>query len=226
VGLNGSNTFTHLSVQLPGMKETVLQIPQLQMDGIQSQSDQMQEIVEIPLPNYSLYKKRITKVYQRRQKKKEKTEIGPAVFGEVGEDYLPVGQNPDSPSFSSKRKATPVSVANLRRSKRNSSNKGFKPSTPVTPRSKKKQQKSPGKLHKSKPHLPFFCLSDFPDLAEVDRIIASGYKASAIPVDQLQKVAMERCGVPKEQVAVETLLATEEGDNPGKEGETLRIKDQ
>jgi hypothetical protein len=118
------------------------------------------------------------------------------VFGEVGEDYLPVGKNPDSPGFSSKRKATPVSVANLSRSKRNSSNKGFKPSTPVSPKSKKKYQKSPGKLQKT-----------------------------AIPVDQLQKVAMERCGVPKEQVAAETLLAAE-GDNPGKEGETLCIKDQ
>jgi hypothetical protein len=148
------------------------------------------------------------------------------VFGEVGEDYLPVGKNPDSPGFSLKRKATPVSVANLSRSKRNSSsNKGFKPSTPVSPKSKKKYQKSPGKLQKSKPLMPFFCLSDFPDLAEVDRIIASCYKATAIPVDQLQKVAMERCGVPKEQVAAETLLAAE-GDNPGKEGETLCIKDQ
>jgi hypothetical protein len=44
-------------------------------------------------------------------------------------------------------------------------------------------------------------------------------------VDQLQKVALERCGVPREEVATEVLLAAEEGDDPSKGEETLRIKD-
>jgi hypothetical protein len=73
--------------------------------------------------------------------------------------------------------------------------------------------------------LPFFTLSDFPNLAEVDKLIASGNNASAISVEQFLKVAIERCGVPKEEVATEVLLAAEEGDNPSKEGEALHIMD-
>jgi hypothetical protein len=73
--------------------------------------------------------------------------------------------------------------------------------------------------------LPFFTLSDFPNLAEVDKLIAFGNNASAISVEQFLKVAIERCGVPKEEVATEVLLAAEEGDNPSKEGEALHIMD-
>jgi hypothetical protein len=186
-------SLTHLSVELPGMKEAVIQIPQLQMGGIQKQTVQTQGMAEIPLPDYSLYKKCISKIYQRRGKKERSEGSSPSVFGELGDDYMHVAQNPDPdhPGSSSKRKATPVSIANLRRSKRNS-NKGFKPITPVTPKSKKKQQKTPGKLQQGKQHLPFFSLTDFPDLAEVDRIIASRIKAPAISVDLLQKVDTER----------------------------------
>jgi hypothetical protein len=42
-------------------------------------------------------------------------------------------------------------------------------------------------------------------------------------VDQLQKVALERCGVLREELAAEVLLAAE-GDDPSKGEETLRIK--
>jgi hypothetical protein len=70
--------------------------------------------------------------------------------------------------------------------------------------------------------LPFFSLLDYPDLAEVDKIITSSNKAPTISMDLLQKVARERCGVPKKEVAAEILLAAE-GDNPGKEGEALHI---
>jgi hypothetical protein len=93
--------------------------------------------------DYSLYKKCITKVYHRRgtkAKPKEKSEgVSPGVFGELVDDYMPVAQTPNNLGSRTKRKATPVSVLNLRRSKRNSSNNGFKPSTPMTPKSKKKQ---------------------------------------------------------------------------------------
>jgi hypothetical protein len=116
-------------------------------------------------------------------------------------------------------------MLNLRRSKRNtSSNNGFKTDTPMNPKSRKKQQKTPVKHQQGKQHLPFFSLSDFPDLAEIDKIIASGNKAPALSVDQLQKVAMERCGIQKEKVSTEILLVAK-GDNPGNEGESLCIMD-
>jgi hypothetical protein len=184
------------------------------------------------VPVITINNNSITKVYRRRGtkiKSKEKHNyVVPKVFAEPVHDYEPVGQNPEgpgdiicgSPASTSKRKATPISVMNLRRCKRNtSSNKGFKPVTPTTSKSRKKLPKAPEKSQQSKQQLPFFSLLDFPDLAEVDKIIASGSKASAFSVDQLQKVALERCGVPREVVAIE------EGDDPDKGEETLHIKD-
>jgi hypothetical protein len=89
---------------------------------------------------------------------------------------------------------TGIKLSRNRRSKRNSSsNKRFKPDIPLPPKGRKKQQKSPGKLQQGKQHLPFFSLSDFPDLAKVDKFFASGINIRALPVDLLQKVATERC---------------------------------
>jgi hypothetical protein len=62
-------------------------------------------------------------------------------------DYVAMDQNPDSTVDSSKRKATPVSVTNLKRSKRNAfSSNGLKPATHMAPKSRKKQQKTTGKM--------------------------------------------------------------------------------
>jgi hypothetical protein len=144
------------------------------------------------VPVITINNNSITKVYRRRGtkiKSKEKHNyVVPKVFAEPVHDYEPVGQNPEgpgdiicgSPASTSKRKATPISVMNLRRCKRNtSSNKGFKHVTPTTSKSRKKLPKAPEKSQQSKQQLPFFSLLDFPDLAEVDKIIASGSKASA-----------------------------------------------
>jgi hypothetical protein len=97
---DGSNLFTHLSVKLPGMMEAKIQIPKPEFDMSQNQIAHKQIEAVAPVPNYSLYKKHITKVYHRRGIKartKENSEGGsPGVFGQLVDDYTPVVQPPET----------------------------------------------------------------------------------------------------------------------------------
>jgi hypothetical protein len=204
VGLDGSSSISRVSVGFPGLKETVLHFLQFIVENSKEKfaevSGKIEEPMsgkeEYPVPVITINNNNITKVYKRKGtkiKSKDKHDsVVPKVFAEPVHDYESVGQNPEgprdiicgSPASTSKRKATPVSVMNLRRSKRNtSSNKGFKPITPTISKSRKKLAKAPEKSQQSKQQLSFFSLLGFPDLAEVDRIIASGSKASPLSMD-------------------------------------------
>jgi hypothetical protein len=96
---------------------------------------------------------------------------------------------------------------NLRRSERRApSNNGFKPSTGSKSCKKKVSGKTPSTGKQSK---PFFSPFDFLDLAAIDKLIATSDKHPEIPIDQLQRTAVETCGIPAAEVTAEMLLATE-----------------
>jgi hypothetical protein len=124
------------------------------------------------------YRKKL-KAKQAPQNAKQQAPA-PPVFGETLLDY---DADLNSPIVSLKGKATPVSAISLRRSKRNASaNNGFKPITPKTKTKKKKvtlQTPPSGKQNQ------YTYLSDFPDLAAIDRMISLGTLHPELPVDVL-----------------------------------------
>jgi hypothetical protein len=152
-------------------------------------------------------------VYRRRRYKSKRKESSAAtitpVFDVPVPEYEQVLDDLNSLIASLKRKVTPVSTGNLRRSKRKFAvHKGFKPSPLIIKAKSWKKTLAPGKKSK-----PFFTTSDFPDLAAIDALFASGDKYPKISVHQLQKVVVESCGIPLVEATVRLLLATEAGES-------------
>jgi hypothetical protein len=118
-----------------------------------------------------------------------------------------------------KRKPTPASEGSLRRSKRNKAlNDGFRPSSPA-PAAKRVVGKKVAALQSAKAgKSSLFPIpqAEFPDLALIDRIINDAMVHPHIPIDNLQKVARETCGIPPMEVSKELLLADQ---GPGLQGE-------
>jgi hypothetical protein len=219
---------TRLTLTLPGYEDLVSSFSAIEKQGQRKDSQYMsiEQVVaegttnQVPTTN----NRHITKVYYRKRfKAKQTPQIAkqqapaPPVFGETLPDY---DADLNSPIVSLKRKATPVSVISLRRSKRNvSADNGFKPITSVTPKTKAKKKKvtpqtpPPGKKNQ------YTFLLNFPDLAAIDRMIALGTSHPELPIDVLQKVAVETCGIPREEVETNLLLAAEPGDCTGDEGQ-------
>jgi hypothetical protein len=123
----------------------------------------------------------------------------PTVFGSSPLDYDTSGN--DLNLF---RKPKPVSELNLRRSKRAMLNRDdFRQSTASETKSKV-LSKSIGKKSKAgkMPNLP-----DFPDIAAIDKIMNLGLTYPATLVKEIQKVAVEHCGVHPSEVTEELLQA-------------------
>jgi hypothetical protein len=118
-----------------------------------------------------------------------------------------------------KRKATPASVNNLRRSKRGSlESQGFNPASPAMGRarlSEKRAAKSSPLASKSSNF--FIAQPEFPDLAFINECFSKGLPHPYISISELQRVAVEICGVPPLEVANEQLMKVEAME-PGKEG--------
>jgi hypothetical protein len=130
VGLDGSSSISCVSVDFPGLKETVLQFPQFIVENSKEKFVEVSEKVEEPMSGKEEYPVPvITKVYKRKgtkiKSKDKQDSVVPKVFAEPVHDYEPVGQNPEgprdiicgSPASTSKRKATPVSVMNKEQEK-------------------------------------------------------------------------------------------------------------
>jgi hypothetical protein len=108
---------------------------------------------------YTINNNLITKVYFRRKFKAVKRSTlakdKDPIFEQIVPDYSVLEGDLGSNTLSLKKKPTPASVTNLRRSKRQAGrNDGFKPSSPVVTRSKSKAKKkligpgsSTGKTH-------------------------------------------------------------------------------
>jgi hypothetical protein len=123
-----------------------------------------------------------------------------------------------------KKKPTPASTEGLRRSARKApSADGFKPSSPVLTRSKSKKKKVPNKVSGIGKIIQPSISLDFPDLADIDNIMASGALHPKILVDQLQKVVVETCGIPPREVTAELLLAAKEEEHESREEGALQM---
>jgi hypothetical protein len=163
---------------------------------------------QLPSPVFTLNNQKISRVYFRRYPKKSR-DHDPAspVFGSNADDL-------QQTLISLKRKGTPHSAKNLRRSKRRAQvTDGYKhdrfPNTSLPVRGKKGIRKclSFGK----KPHASPLKV-DFPDLAAIDKFINLGINHPEIPVSEIQRVAVERCGIQPSEVSPEILLPDEQGD--------------
>jgi hypothetical protein len=89
-------------------------------------------------------------------------------------------------------------------------------------RNKAAKKKAMAKSHSSGKHSkPLFSMADFPDLTAIDKLTQAGDKHPEITVDQLQKVAVERCGIPAGEVTAQLLLAAEDGGAQGKKDGAL-----
>jgi hypothetical protein len=156
----------------------------------------------------------ITKVYTRsRIRKREEKEIVPdheMVFLVPTPEYNTQEDGESSRPLVTKRKPTPASEGSLRSSKRNkASNDGFKPTSPVLTRKRAAVKKiaAPQISQIGKRSLFPIPQSEFSDLALIDQIINYALVHSHIPIDELQKVARETCGIPPLEVTEEPLLA-------------------
>jgi hypothetical protein len=161
------------------------------------------------------YYRKVFKVKKQNQRSSTdtSTQNGNLIFGNLAPEYESQMDDLNCTLISLKRKSTPVSDSNLRRSKRGMASKdGYKHSTPIATKSKGKGKRvsiSPlGKHHHST-----FTPVDFPDLAAIDKMINLGVSYPEIPIGQLQKVASERCGIHPMEVTRELLLAAEEEGN-------------
>jgi hypothetical protein len=126
--------------------------------------------------------KLITQAYRRRRYmskgKGSSVATTTPVFDVPVPKYEQVLDDLNSPIASLKWKVTPVSIGNLRRSKRKSAvHKGVKPSPSTVKAKRCKKTLTPGKKFK-----PFFITSDFPDLAAIDALFATGDIYCEIPV--------------------------------------------
>jgi hypothetical protein len=123
------------------------------------------------------------------------TQNGNLIFGNLAPEYESHMDDLNCTLISLKRKSTPVSDPNLRRSKRDMASKdGYKPSTPIAAKSKgngKRVSISPLDKH----HHSIFMPVDFLDLVAIDKMINLGVNYPEIPIGQLQKVASERRGI-------------------------------
>jgi hypothetical protein len=124
-----------------------------------------------------------------------------------------LGEDLSAKKSARKRKPTPVTKSSLRRSKRiKAANEGFRPASPgpIAKRVIGKKVTTPQSAKSGKTSL-------FPDLALINQIINNAMVHPHIPIDNLQKVAMETCGITPMEVTRELLLA-EQGPNQGQDG--------
>jgi hypothetical protein len=139
------------------------------------------------------------------------------VFGSPSQDYDRVDDDLHQPQSSLKRKATPHSAKDLRKSKRGAQlQDGFKqdhsPKNNLTARGKKASRKclSTGNIPQASPSKV-----DFPDLAAIDRFINLGLTYLEISVSEIKRVAVESCGVQPLEVSSELLQPNERVDGEG-----------
>jgi hypothetical protein len=151
----------------------------------------------IPEEVYTINNNHITKVYYRRKFKSGKRNILPAqdkepIFEQTATDYSAPQGGQGSNTSTLKRKPTPASVTNLRRSKRQAGrNDGFKPPSLAVTRTKSKDKKKNASLGSSggKTHTFLIPQAEFPNLAEIDRCVTAELTHPHILVPVLQKVA-------------------------------------
>jgi hypothetical protein len=112
-----------------------------------------------------------------------------------------------------KRKGIPHSAKNLRSKRRSQASDGHKhdlsPKTSLSARGKKGIRKclSTGKkTHASRLKV------DFPDLASINKFINLDLNHPKIHVSEIQRVAMERCGIQSSEVSPELRLPDDQGD--------------
>jgi hypothetical protein len=138
------------------------------------------------------------------------------VFGSPIEGYVRDGDDLHEPLNSLKRKKHPPphSDKNLRRRKRRAQARyGYKhdlsPKTSLSARGKKGIRKCLSSGKKSHASL---VKVDFPDLAVVDKFINLGLNHPEIPVSEIQRVVVERCGIQSSEVSSKLLLPDEQVD--------------
>jgi hypothetical protein len=145
----------------------------------------------------TLNKNVIRKVYCRKvfkRKKKQLSHTPTPVFGSPPLDFDLPDKDLNLPLVSLKRKPTPVSEVNLRRSKR-----AYE--TQIRAHKKPPRQKTKaGKISNAQPTLPVF-----PDIAAIDKIMNMGLTYPAVSMKEIQKVAVEDCGVHPSEVTDELL---------------------
>jgi hypothetical protein len=172
-------------------------------------------------PVKTINNKTVTRVYFRKILKKGKSKMvtsQDSIFGLVVRDFESHDGDLNQPISSLKRKGTPLSVANLRRSKRSSAHKdGFNPSPLKTP-SKASKVKTVKRINNNTGK-PFQIPTkvDFPDLTAIDKYMNMGLTYPEIPIHEIQRVARDVCGVHPSETSTELLQAeghtNKEGSN-------------
>jgi hypothetical protein len=141
----------------------------------------------------------ITKTYSRRRfkiKRGPKPVTADPIFGIPQEHQLT-----DKQPASAKRLPTPASEDSLRRSKRRAMiNGGYKPQGLNKGKAKALGRKYAAVLG-GKAQCFIIPQIEFPDLAEIDKWISKGLAYPHIPTHELQKVAVQACGLLAEEVA-------------------------
>jgi hypothetical protein len=160
----------------------------------------------------------ITKTYSRRRfkiKRGPKPVTADPIFGIPQEHQLT-----DRQSASAKRLPTPASENSLRRSKRRAMiNGGYKPQG-LNKGKPKALGRKPTAVLGGKALCFVIPQIEFPDLAEIDKWISKGLAYPHIPTHELQKVAVQACGILAEEVAGQQGLNAGVME-PGKEQDQL-----
>jgi hypothetical protein len=148
------------------------------------------------------------------------------IFDQTLADYSVPEGDQGSNITTRKRKPTPASVTNLRRSKRQAGcNDGFKPSSLAVTRGKGKIKKRHAGLGSfvGKTHTFLIPLAEFLDLTEIDRCVSTQLIHPHISVPILQKVAQEVCGIPPMEVSTEVLLEAHKPHSEEESSNKLQI---
>jgi hypothetical protein len=121
------------------------------------------------------------------------------VFADTIPEYEAKDNKKATKTTTRKRMPTLASETNLRRRKRNKAqNDGYKPTSPVTTRkmaTMKKLASAQSSLSRKSLLFPI-TQSCFPGLALIDQHINDDLVHPHIPIDELQRVAKETCGIP------------------------------
>jgi hypothetical protein len=175
---------TQISFSWPGMMGLVLQVPDAESANNRSQlmltpheapqqslvtQNRVHVTSALPqqLPVFTLRNQPITKVYKRRagkiQRRVQQHVKTAPIFDSPMQDYERAQDELNTPIASLKRKCTPVSTADLRRSVRKiSADNGFKPSSTMGTRNKAAKKKAMAKSHSPGKHSkPLFSMADF-----------------------------------------------------------------
>ncbi|TVU36769.1 hypothetical protein EJB05_18716, partial [Eragrostis curvula] len=229
---DGNPTMVHIKLSLADGTSLSLALPGNEASAVAPVNNQFM-MLELPgqetheAPAFTINNHLMRKVYIRRWLNKEAVMSAIPVFPDVEPEFITSARTPVRKVISKKRVSNQTQASDelLRRSKRAKDMlDGHKPvikgasTGPITQSRAKSKSLSSSKSNKGKLFSPTFSPIEFPGLVDIDNAKEAEMAYPAISIGEVQKVAVERCGLHPTEVTPELLLAIRTEDQQEEAG--------